>query len=149
MAKPVLRHGEKPKMLSYAAPAEKWEKTARLVRELQEEGFQTVAIVAKTAEESKQAYKALRDTISELVLLGSKDSRFPGGVTVMPAYLTKGLQFDAVILLDVERYTDSEWDAKLLYVSMTRPVHRLLMLHEAERMTPLLRDVPDELYGRS
>ncbi|WP_035298302.1 HelD family protein [Brevibacillus thermoruber] len=150
MAKPVLRHGEKPKMLSYAAPAEKWEQTARLVRELQEEGFQTVAIVARTAEESKQAYKALRGAISELVLLGSKDSRFPGGVTVMPAYLTKGLQFDAVILLDVERYTDSEWDAKLLYVAMTRPVHRLLMLHEAGRMTPLLRDVPDELlYGRS
>jgi DNA helicase II / ATP-dependent DNA helicase PcrA len=150
MAKPVLRHGEKPKMLSYAAPAEKWEQTARLVRELQEEGFQTVAIVARTAEESKQAYKALRGAISELVLLGSKDSRFPGGVTVMPAYLTKGLQFDAVILLDVERYTDSEWDAKLLYVAMTRPVHRLLMLHEAGRMTPLLREVPDELlYGRS
>ncbi|MDF2679065.1 MAG: helicase [Brevibacillus sp.] len=146
LAKPVLRHGEKPIMVSPATRAELWKDVSERVVSYTAEGFQTIAIVTKTIGASKKAYKGLQDSISGLTLLGSKDSQFPGGVTVMPAYLTKGLQFDVVILLDVDSYDDSEWDAKLLYVAMTRPVHRLIMTHVAGSTTPLLQEMPAELY---
>ncbi|MED4750246.1 HelD family protein [Brevibacillus choshinensis] len=146
LAKPVLRHGEKPIMVSPATRAELWKDVSERVASYTAEGFHTIAIVTKSIGASKKAYKGLQESISGLTLLGSKDNQFPGGVTVMPAYLTKGLQFDVVILLDVDAYDESEWDAKLLYVAMTRPVHRLIMTHVAGGMTPLLREMPSELY---
>jgi DNA helicase-2/ATP-dependent DNA helicase PcrA len=145
LAKPVLRHGKKPQMLPFPDRTQLWEEVSRQVDSFQREGFKTIAIVSKSMEASKIAYKALRDRHPDLVMLSSKDTAFPGGVTVMPAYLTKGLQFDVVILLDVHSYSASELDAKLLYVAMTRPVHRLLMLHEQGQMTPLLQNLPPDL----
>ncbi len=147
LAKPVLRHGDKPIMLPVTNRTELWEQVTRRVGQYRQEGFQTIAIVTKSIEESKKAYKALRNTITDITLLSNKDTAFPGGVTVMPAYLTKGLQFDVVILLDVDTYSSSELDAKLLYVAMTRPVHRLLLMHTEGQMTPLLKDLPSELLS--
>lgn len=149
LAKPVLRHGEKPVMVHAHSRAELWDDIRSRVAALQQEGFQTIAIVTKTILASKKAHKALAESIADLTLLGSKDNQFPGGVTVMPAYLTKGLQFDAVILLDVASYQNSEWDAKLLYVAMTRPVHRLVMTQMAGEEAPLLANLAQELYTQA
>ncbi len=149
LAKPVLRHGEKPVMVHAHSRAELWDDIRSRVAALQQEGFQTIAIVTKTILASKKAHKALAESIADLTLLGSKDNQFPGGVTVMPAYLTKGLQFDAVILLDVASYRNNEWDAKLLYVAMTRPVHRLVMTQMAGEEAPLLANLVQELYTQA
>lgn len=64
----------------------------------------------------------------------------------MPAFLTKGLQFDVVILVDVEQYERNEWDAKLLYVAMTRPVHRLVVTGNPDQPGQLWIRMPQELY---
>lgn len=149
LAKPVLRHGEKPVMVHAHSRTELWDDIRSRVAALQQEGFQTIAIVTKTILASKKAHKALAESIADLTLLGSKDNQFPGGVTVMPAYLTKGLQFDAVILLDVASYQNNEWDAKLLYVAMTRPVHRLVMTQMAGEEAPLLANLAQELYTQA
>ncbi|RNB88224.1 RNA helicase [Brevibacillus nitrificans] len=149
LAKPVLRHGDKPIMASPATREKLWEDVAKRVEEYRAQGFQTIAIVTKTIGASKKAQKGLQGKIEDMTLLSSKDNQFPGGVTVMPAYLTKGLQFDVVILLDVDQYTNSEWDAKLLYVAMTRPVHRLVMTHVEGSVPPLLCDMPAALYDRA
>ncbi|KZE51457.1 RNA helicase [Brevibacillus parabrevis] len=149
LAKPVLRHGEKPVMVHAHSRTELWDDIRSRVAALQQEGFQTIAIVTKTILASKKAHKALVESIADLTLLGSKDNQFPGGVTVMPAYLTKGLQFDAVILLDVASYQSNEWDAKLLYVAMTRPVHRLVMTRMADEEAPLLTNLAQELYTQA
>ncbi|MGG1661278.1 HelD family protein [Brevibacillus sp. NRS-1366] len=148
LAKPVLRHGDKPIMVTPATKTELWSDISSRVNEFTAEGFKTVAIVTKTIGASKKAFKGLQDTIPNLTLLSSKDNQFPGGAIVMPAYLTKGLQFDVVILLDVDTYLDNEWDAKLLYVAMTRPVHRLVMSHLHGSETPLLRELPTEMYTK-
>ncbi|GEC88514.1 HelD family protein [Brevibacillus brevis] len=146
LAKPVLRHGEKPIMVKARSRVQLWEDISSRVAAYQSEGFKTIAIVAKTIQASKKAHKGLQDKVADLTLLGSKDNQFPGGVTVMPAFLTKGLQFDVVILLDIDAYQNNEWDAKLLYVAMTRPVHRLVLTQVDGVSSPLLKDLPIELY---
>lgn len=140
-AKPVLRHGTEPMLIRCRTRNEMLADIAHQVHTLKQEGFSAIAIVTKTVEESKKAYKALKNDLPEAVLLRGKDSEYPGGVIVAPAYLTKGLQFDAVLLLDVDEkhYKANEQDAKLLYVAMTRPVHRLL-LYCAQAPSPLLAD---------
>ena len=146
LAKPVLRHGDKPKLIRWESRTTMWDEVGKRVDRYREEGFRSIAIVSKTISGSKRAYKALKERIADLVLLGSKDKQFPGGISVMPAFLTKGLQFDVVILLDVNDYQENEWDAKLLYVAMTRPVHRLMMTQQVGTTAPLLSDMPAELY---
>lgn len=56
-------------------------------------------------------------------------------------YLAKGLEFDVVIEAnaDSHNYQENELDTKLLYVVMTRPLHRLYIYYTGE-LTPLLNE---------
>ncbi|MGC5323958.1 HelD family protein [Brevibacillus sp. SYSU BS000544] len=140
-AVPVLRHGEEPQVVS-VAPNEKLDQLVlKKVQELTAEGFTSVAIVTRTIEKSKQLFKRLKANVTDLVLLSAKDQEYPGGVSVIPAFLTKGLQFDCVLLVDADQdhYQMNEEEAKLLYVAMTRPVHRLYLFANEGKLTPLLQ----------
>ena len=57
---------------------------------------------------------------------------YNGGVCILTSYLSKGLEFDVVIVLDVEEdvySSDSILDMKLLYVAMTRALHKLEIIY--------------------
>ncbi len=60
---------------------------------------------------------------------------------VFPVEYTKGLEFDAVLLLspDRESYPIDDGHAKLLYVAATRALHRLEVLHTGN-LTGLIAD---------
>lgn len=64
---------------------------------------------------------------------------------VVPAHLSKGLEFDGVILADAgsARFSDSLMDAKLLYVALTRAMH-ILDIHCIGAPSPLLEGLPVE-----
>lgn len=61
------------------------------------------------------------------------------GVFVIPVYMSKGLEFDAVLLCDADsqNYHDEE-DKNLLYIACTRALHRLSLFCEKE-VGPLVR----------
>ncbi|MNI91052.1 Helicase IV [compost metagenome] len=61
-------------------------------------------------------------------------TQYLGGLSVLPVYLSKGLEFDAVILADADadHYGAAAWDAKLMYVGCTRALHELWLLHSGE-----------------
>lgn len=52
----------------------------------------------------------------------------------MSSYLSKGLEFDSVIISNAnnEYYTDSSIDLKLLYDSLTRAMHELYINYHGE-----------------
>ena len=60
---------------------------------------------------------------------------------ILPVEYTKGLEFDAVILLDPTRteYPVDDGHAKLLYVAATRALHELCVLHTGN-LTGLIAD---------
>ena len=51
--------------------------------------------------------------------------KYDGGITIVPSYLSKGLEFDNVIVADFNSYDNGEVDIKLLYVALTRAMHTL------------------------
>jgi DNA helicase II / ATP-dependent DNA helicase PcrA len=52
-----------------------------------------------------------------------------GDRMILPAYLAKGLEFDVVFLYNgLHPYQSNELDIKMLYVAMTRPLHRLYLI---------------------
>lgn len=90
-------------------------------------------MICRTLEESQNLQKRLGISSSE------NDRLFHNGIMVLPVSLTKGLEFDCVILWkpDGEHYPDHPKDAKLLYVAITRALHELYLLTD-QPLTPLL-----------
>jgi DNA helicase-2/ATP-dependent DNA helicase PcrA len=100
----------------------------------QSQGMRTIAIIGRTSEECIGIHARLESDGVACSLISEGQSKYNGGISIVPIYLTKGLEFDAVLIMDVDgkRYTASAKDAKLLYVGCTRALHRLTLLYQGE-----------------
>ena len=129
-ARPVLRHGERPVLTRVKGEQGRLEAIAAQVEEWTREGYRSIAVVAKTERAAKKLHAALLETLPEARLVTPGDGRFDGGVQVMDAGVVKGLEFDCVLIADVQAqtYPDERFYAKLFYVLCTRPLHRLAFL---------------------
>ena len=89
--------------------------------------FKSIAIIGKDIKECKEIKKKLEKEIDNIKLIQSKDSEYHAGVVIVPSYLAKGLEFDSVILFNVnqENYKSNVLDIKLLYVAITRAMSKL------------------------
>lgn len=97
------------------------------VQQMEQKQAQTIAILTRTKEESTEVYEHLHSQGVTATLLQESDRTYRGGISVMPIYLAKGFEFDAVLLTDVSprNYLDDEMHKKLLYVGCTRALHEL------------------------
>lgn len=109
----------------------------------QESELQSIAVLARTAADCARIHAALAGRGIQASLLEAKHQQYDGGVTVVPVYLSKGLEFDAVLIPDADEASYKPEDAKLLYVGCTRALHRLKLLY-ATAPTPLIRESDDE-----
>lgn len=130
LAKPVLRHGEKPTLTIVSNEKQRLAAITALVKAWLKEGYFSVAIIEKTGQQAAKLHKALSALLPEARLLKHGDEDFNGGVQVMGASLVKGLEFDCVLIADAskEGYPDDRFTARLFYVLCTRPLHRLAMV---------------------
>lgn len=125
LARPVIRHGD----VVCVAEMQSLEEIARFIgdkiSEFEKKGYQSMAIICKNVADCMALFGLVKsESIS--VLSGNEDS-YKGGIVIMPAYLTKGLEFDSVIIADAGegKYGYSELDIKLIYIAMTRALHEL------------------------
>lgn len=142
--KPVLRHGMEPSLHGFQNNKQRNQFIVDTVYAMRAEGYQTIAIIDKSAANCAKLSKALPAALqARLVRVGDTD--YAGGVQILPATLTKGLEFDCVILADVgdSVFTDTQLDARLLYVCLTRPLHRLFCCYTG-RLTALLDSYDSE-----
>ena len=67
-------------------------------------------------------------------MIRGKDSEYNSGISIVPSYLAKGLEFDCVIIANAnkEKFTKSSLDIKLLYVTITRAMSKLDIFYEGE-----------------
>ena len=145
---PFNRDGKKPTVTRAADHADLTAQITRRIQELQRAGHQTIAVICKTAQESQQAYESLRTDLP-LRLIGKESGAFQSGIVVIPAYLAKGVEFDAVIIYNASREEyGRESERKLFYTACTRAMHELhlYLLGEA---TPFLEGVSRETYETS
>lgn len=137
LAQPVFRSGDLVSVQTFAGA----ERTARIVRTVQELAAHanTIAVVTRTEDACAPVHAALQAAGIDAYQIDATQQSYSGGISVLPVYLTKGLEFDAVVLLDVDarQYPHSELSAKLLYVGCTRALHRLVVLTN-ESPSPLL-----------
>ena len=104
--------------------------------------YKSIAIIGKDMNECEEIEKKLRKTRKDIKLIKGKDSEYNSGISVIPSYLAKGLEFDCVIISNAneEKYTYSSLDIKLLYVTITRAMSKLDIFYTGE-ITGLLKNI--------
>ncbi|WP_138751483.1 HelD family protein [Paenibacillus sinopodophylli] len=108
------------------------------VREWQAQGeYETISVIGRTASECEVIYNYLQEKELPASLVQSKQPAYGGGLSVVPVYLSKGLEFDAVLIADAGEEAYAPLDAKLLYVGCTRALHKL-KLYSRGKLTSLL-----------
>lgn len=128
-ARPVFRSGQ-PVEVARIGAAEDADTIAGIVSAWREESeLQSIAVLARTAQACARIHEGLTARGIQASLLEAKQQRYEGGVTVAPVYLSKGLEFDAVLIPDADETNYPAADAKLLYVGCTRALHRLKLLY--------------------
>jgi DNA helicase-2/ATP-dependent DNA helicase PcrA len=138
-AEPVFRSGEPVDLVRVDQLESRISLINHFIKENQQQGMRTIAIIGRTDEECQQLHEQMKQTNIAVNLISEGQNQYRGGVTIVPVYLAKGLEFDAVLIADANEnnYTRSPQDAKLLYVGCTRALHRLTLLHHGE-LTPML-----------
>lgn len=144
---PFDRGGPKPLLTVTGDPGQRAARIAADLAALEADGFGSIAVIAKTAAESREAYGALTAQGCESLRLVTKETpAFEKGTVVIPAYLAKGIEFDAVLIYDASSGAYSrESERKLFYTACTRAMHRLLLYTDKE-WTPYIREMDAELY---
>jgi DNA helicase II / ATP-dependent DNA helicase PcrA len=132
LAKPVIRHGEKPDIQQIDSAEEIISSVKEQIKNLQAGGYKSIALICKSMDECKRVkkYFDLDRGISVRLLTGEEDS-YKGGVMLVPSYVAKGLEFDVVFIIAIEdKYSSADTDVKLLYVAMTRALHKLYVYYK-------------------
>ncbi|MGO4107312.1 RNA polymerase recycling motor HelD [Paenibacillus sp. YAF4_2] len=135
---PFNRIGDEPTITAAASVGELQAMVAERIRALQGEGAQSIAVICKTAAESLAAFEALAGVCPGIRYIEKETVTFENGTVVIPSYLAKGVEFDAVILYNASKSVygkDSE--RKLFYTACTRAMHELHLFYTSEP-TPFL-----------
>lgn len=142
---PFHRDGLVPSITLAAHEAARIDMIHSRILELQKNGHQTIAIITKTAAEAEKAYQQMHELIV-LRLISSHTISFDTGVLIIPSYLAKGVEFDAVIIYDASRTQyQHERERKLFYTACTRAMHELHLFYIGE-ISPFLQDVSPDSY---
>lgn len=102
-----------------------------------EKGYGTICLLCKTEEGCQRLFRELGSR-AELRMAGDDGVEGLKGCFILPSYMAKGLEFDAVLICDGDSDTyQTGDDRKLLYIECTRALHRLSLFCQGE-LTPLL-----------
>ena len=133
---PFQRKGEAPRVIACKDGGQLGEKIAADISGLLERGYGTIGVITKTSHESGNASALLKEQMPDevpITLVTGGAAELPKGVSVLPSYLAKGIEFDAVLVWDAsEARYGKEKDRKLLYTVCTRALHVLHIYYIGE-----------------
>ena len=139
-AEPIIRHGDPVMVKQILGRKELIREAAEICQSWQQKGLDTIAVICRDKQSAEAATKELSEYV-ELMESNLEKAVFGSGIMVLPVEYTKGLEFDAVLILDPtrEEYPTEDGHAKLLYVAATRALHELCVLHSGN-LTGLIED---------
>lgn len=141
---PFNRNGDLPNLLM---AKDETESVQQVVSQLQENNKHkyTTAIIAKTLADAENLHKLLKEAGVESTLIRSENQRLATGTIVLPSFLAKGLEFDAVIMWDASKDKFTEDEQQLVYTIASRAMHKLTVASIGE-LSQLLQRVPEKFY---
>lgn len=112
---------------------------------MQDNGHETIALICKTQQECDELHDLLSDLLPVFQI--SEETRsYQKGILLLPVYLAKGIEFDAVVIPDAsEAMYAGEAERTLFYTACTRAMHELVMVTD-EKRSPFILEVPEDKY---
>ena len=152
--KQILRQGEKieafnrkgPKPVIWGRKTDE-EAVAVLSNVLRdnEKHKMTTAVITKDLASAKFVHKMLEDRGEKATLIATANQRLVDGTLIIPSYLAKGLEFDAVIMWGASKENYHRLDeTQLVYTITSRAMYKLDIIYTGEK-SPLL-DVDKSTY---
>ncbi len=137
----VLRHGD-PVEFDKVKEKDIPKHILNKINEYKEKGYKTIAVISKTDTLSRQINDALFDLGLSIPNVNISDdlTNDENSICTISNQLSKGLEFDAVIINDASENmysSDSTLDMKLLYVAITRALHEVDIIYSNELTKPL------------
>ena len=141
---PFKRDGDLPNLLMSQNVDESVQQVLGQLKENDKRKF-TTAIIAKTLEDAAKLHELLEAQGVKSTLIRSENQRLATGTIVLPSFLAKGLEFDAVIMWDASKDKFSEDEQQLVYTIASRAMHKLTITSIGE-LSQLLQRVPEKYY---
>ncbi|SFA50325.1 DNA helicase-2 / ATP-dependent DNA helicase PcrA [Anoxybacillus pushchinoensis] len=139
---PVNRPGDIPFIKKVGSIGELYDEIVNSIRLFEEKGYKKIAILTMTKQGTVDTFDQLkRRNVTQIEAITEGHQELKEKIVIIPFYLVKGLEFDAVIIEDVseETFKDDTQHAKILYMSITRAHHDLHMFYRGD-LSPLLED---------
>ena len=127
LAQPFERRGEAPQLHHLRDESELPQAIAGSVTHIRSHGYENIAIITKTVDAGIVLAVALYDHLDAFEMIESAEVEYRGGLVLLPVHLAKGMEFEAALVVGVDEttYGAAEFDARLLYVAVTRALHVL------------------------
>ncbi len=148
---PIIRHGSPVRVQQLSDRKALIKEAAHTCKDWQAKGLDTIAVVCRNKAQAATTAAELKAYV-EILESDMEKAVFGSGIMVLPVEYTKGLEFDAVLILDPTKaaYPEDDGHARLLYVAATRGLHELCILHvgnptELIMQKPLrAKNIPDK-----
>lgn len=127
---PVGRHGDYPQVLKYDNVQEEILGITDLISTFKKSNHQSLGIICKTELQAKEVSEKLKTYDEDISFLSNQSSAFIKGIIITSAHMAKGLEFDEVIISQVnDKNYCTEIDRSMLYVAVTRAMHKLTLTY--------------------
>lgn len=118
------RHGKEPLIYSSDTFVELCKALTDYLMSFKVDNYNRIAVICRTQYDCNLLYNKISSKINT-VLIDSNSSWIPPGIIIIPSYLTKGLEFDAVVAVIGSADDYSSDEDTLLYTVCTRALHCL------------------------
>lgn len=131
---PIARHGELPQIFKLANEEEELRMIVRLISVFGKSAYTSLGIICKTESQAQALANQLKLFVNDIYFLSSQSMAFRQGVVVTFVHLAKGLEFDEVIVPQTnDKNYQSEMDRSMLYIAVTRAMHRLSLIYSGTK----------------
>lgn len=141
----VQRPGERPRLIQLAKQDQVQGAILEGIHTCKKNGAESIAVICKTAVVSEQIFKLLKDKL-KIDLVTQETYELNRELVVIPSYLAKGLEFDAVLVYmdDAANYCGED-ETHLFYTVCTRALHDLY-LYNVGQLSPFIEAMDETLY---
>lgn len=127
------RETDKPKVYSKIGRNQTIKAIAENINSKSSEN-KNIAVILKTEASAKKYYTELSKVLNNksINLIDNEYCKYKKGINVLSASLSKGLEFDYVIIVNANEFENNEEDRRLLYIAATRALHELEIYTESK-----------------
>ncbi len=126
----IARHGEQAEIIYFPNREKEIKGITKLLKKFRKSAFNSLGIICRDEMQAAGLYEELKKYDTGIYFLSADSSAFINGIIITSAHMSKGLEFDEVIIPFVHSESfQSEIEKSMLYISVTRAMHKLTLTH--------------------